>query len=145
MFAGCLWHRWPYNHCCVHLGQDLIFKAFRCTDSLCIHEIDHSSLSVTTCASSLQIWEVVARRCRVLAPVSGWGSKCVKKEEGHCDSTAASAYQEKPQALFIWLKEQEDKKGTERGKNWMDVDWEKKKQTKDTIKWCFKRGQISVT
>lgn len=30
----------------------MIFKAFCTTDSLCIHEIDHSGLSVATCASS---------------------------------------------------------------------------------------------
>lgn len=68
MFAGCLWHHWPHNHCWAHQGQGLIFKAFRSTDSLCIHEIDHSGLSVATCASSLQIWEVVAWRGCVLAP-----------------------------------------------------------------------------
>lgn len=52
MFSGCLWHRWPHNHCWAHRGRGLIFKAFCSDDSLCIHEIDHSGLSVATCAPS---------------------------------------------------------------------------------------------
>lgn len=68
MFSGCLWHRWPHNHCWAHRGRGLIFKAFCSDDSLCIHEIDHSGLSVATCAPfPPQIWVVVACRARVLA------------------------------------------------------------------------------
>lgn len=71
MFAGCRWHHWPHNHCWSHRGRGLIFKAFSSNDSLCIHEIDHSGLSLATCASSPQhppqIWVVVACRACVLA------------------------------------------------------------------------------
>lgn len=69
MFAGCRWHHWPHNHCWAHRGHGLIFKAFYSNGLLCIHKIDHTALSVATCASSYlpPIWVVVGCWAWVLA------------------------------------------------------------------------------
>lgn len=86
MFAGCRWH-WPHNHHWAHRGRGLIFKAFRSNDSLCIHEIDHSGLSVAKCASSIAPLDLGGSRPQGLIPCRSSGGEL----EGRCDGNRASS------------------------------------------------------